>query len=94
MKDEHPFYNPFRMLSPKLDHEALKIEKLHTEPLRESISLQEGLLIMVSKLMEICGLLSKAIVSGSHAQMNHVRSWQERFTSRKRFSRENSLSPM
>jgi Na+/phosphate symporter len=70
MKDGHPFYNRFRMLSPKLDHEALKIEKLHTEPLRESISLQEGLLIMASKLIEMCGLLSEVIVSGSHVQMD------------------------
>jgi phosphate:Na+ symporter len=69
MKEEHLFYNPFRMLSPKLNHESLKIEQLYTEPLRESISLQEGLLIMVSKLIEMCRLLAKAFVTGSETQM-------------------------
>jgi Na+/phosphate symporter len=69
MKEEHLFYNPFRMLSPKLNHEALKIEQLHTEPVRESISLQEGLLVMVSKLIEMCRLLAKAFITGSETQM-------------------------
>ncbi len=69
MKEEHLFYNPFRMLSPKLNYEALKIEKLHTEPVRESISLQEGLLVMISKLIEMCRLLAKVVVTGSETQM-------------------------
>ncbi len=70
MKDELLFYNPFRMLSPKLDCEALRSETLHTEPVTESISLQEGLLIMVGKLIEMCRLLVKAIVTGSDTQMD------------------------
>jgi Na+/phosphate symporter len=70
MKDEHLFYNPFRMLSPKLDHEIEHIEELHERPVSQEISLEEGLLVMISKLIEMCRLLSKCLVTGSAAQMD------------------------
>lgn len=70
MKEEHLFYNPFRMLSPRLNEEALKIEKLYERPVSESLSLEEGLLIMISKLMETCRLLSKAVFTGDTGQMD------------------------
>jgi hypothetical protein len=58
------------MISPKLDSEALRLEEFHEKPFSETVALQEGLLIMVSKAIEITRLLSKAVVSGSQAQMN------------------------
>lgn len=70
MKDEHLFYNPFRMLSPTLDHEIEHIEELHERPVAEEISLEEGLLVMISKLIEMCRLVSKCMVTGSQAQMD------------------------
>jgi Na+/phosphate symporter len=70
MKDEHLFFNPFRMLSPTLDREALRIEDLYEKPVSDSITLEEGVLTMTSKLAEMCRLLSKCIVSGSVSQMD------------------------
>lgn len=69
MKDESLFCNPFRMLSPKLAREIEQIEELHAEPVSEELSLEEGLLIMISKLMEMCRLLSKCVVTGSETQI-------------------------
>ena len=63
MKNHGTLFNPFRMLSPRLDAEILNIEKLHEKPVSDSISVQEGLLTMISKLMEMTRLLSKAVQS-------------------------------
>jgi Na+/phosphate symporter len=70
MKDKSIFVNPFRILSPKLNAEALRIEELHTRPVSTTLTLEEGLIIMLSKLIEITRLLTKAFVSGSPLQMN------------------------
>ena len=70
MKEKSVFFNPFRMMSPKLDAEALRLEELHKEPFSESISLEKGLLVMISKVMEMTRLLSKALFSGSRSQMD------------------------
>ncbi len=70
MKEEHLFFNPLRMLSPKLNQEALKIEKLHERPVSDALSLEEGLLIMISKHIETCRLLSKAVFTGDAGQMD------------------------
>ncbi len=70
MKDKSYFFNPFRMLSPKLNAEAFKMEELHKEPVSKALTLEEGLLTMVSKLIEMTRLLSKAVVSGSASQMD------------------------
>lgn len=57
MKDKRVFFNPVRMLSPKLDSETLKIEDLHQHPVSEALTLEEGLLVMLSKLMEMARLV-------------------------------------
>jgi Na+/phosphate symporter len=69
MKDHRIVVNPFRIISPKLDSEAVRLEELHEKPFSESVALQEGLLIMISKIIEMTRLLSKGIVSGARAQM-------------------------
>ncbi|MCA1960716.1 MAG: hypothetical protein LDL33_07965 [Desulfomonile sp.] len=69
MKEKAIFVNPFRMLSPKLDQEALRLETLDEQPVSASVTLEEGLLIMISKLIEMARLLSKALVSGTEPLM-------------------------
>lgn len=70
MKDKHIFFNPFRMISPRLEAEAERIDELHQRPFSESLTLEEGLLIMISKAIEMTRILSKGIVSGSKAQLD------------------------
>ncbi|MBM3299774.1 MAG: hypothetical protein FJY85_07450 [Deltaproteobacteria bacterium] len=70
MKERSVFFNPFRMLSPKLNHEAQRLEKLHDEPVQEAVSLEEGLLVMLSKLIEMVRLLSRCAIPGSNDLMN------------------------
>ncbi|WP_041285982.1 hypothetical protein [Desulfomonile tiedjei] len=62
MKDKHIFFNPLRMISPKLDHEVARIEELHEAPVSESVTLEEGLVIMLSKLIKMTGLLETGFV--------------------------------
>jgi len=63
MKDKRVFFNPVRMMSPKLDAEALKIEDLHQHPVSESLTIEEGLLVMLSKLVEMTRLTRLAFMS-------------------------------
>ena len=70
MKDKALFFDPFRIISPGLNAEALRLEDLHSRPVSEPISLQEGLLVMSSKIIEMIRLLSKCVVSGSQKQMD------------------------
>lgn len=70
MKDKRVFVNPIRMLSPKLDSEVLKIEELHQKPVSESVTLEEGLLIMLSKLIKITGLLTESFKTDSSEHLN------------------------
>lgn len=65
MKDTKVFFNPFRMLSPKLDSEAIDIEELYKSPVSESMTLEEGLLVMLSKLIEMTKLLRDSFSKAS-----------------------------
>jgi len=69
MKGKHLFFNPFRMVGPELKVEALRLDEIHNQPVPETISLQEGLMVMSGKIIEIIRLLSKCIVSDSQKQM-------------------------
>lgn len=60
MKEETVLFNPFRMLSPKLDEEVSRIEQLYEEPVQESVTLEHGLMAMISKCTEIVRLLSRS----------------------------------
>jgi Na+/phosphate symporter len=77
MKDNRFVVNPFRMISPKLDTEASKIEELHELPVSESHATEEGLLIMMSKLIEMNKILSKCIITGDAEQMAACQSLAE-----------------
>lgn len=67
MKDKRIVVNPFRILSPKLDLEALKIEELYDKPVSESFTLDEGLLVMLSKLIEMNRIIRESFVHNSTA---------------------------
>lgn len=69
MKHKEVFFNPFRMLSPRLHAEAMRMEELYEKPVSESVSLEEGLLIMISKIIEMTRVLSKCVVTGAAHQM-------------------------
>lgn len=69
MKDQRFVVNPFRMISPKLDSAASKIKELHEIPVSESHPPEEGLLIMMSKLIEMSKILSKCIITADGEQM-------------------------
>jgi Na+/phosphate symporter len=63
MKDKRVFFNPIRMISPKLDAETLKLENLHEHPVSENLTLEEGLLVMLSKLIEMSRLVRLGFLS-------------------------------
>ncbi len=70
MKENSMFANPFRILNPRLHPEALGMEEPYQKPVSSSLPLEEGLVLMVSKLIEMTRLLSKAATSGAAAQMD------------------------
>jgi Na+/phosphate symporter len=69
-KDKRFFASPFRMMSPKLDSEALKLQELYRQPFSESFSVETGVLVTISKIIEMTKLLAKYVHSGSEAQFN------------------------
>ncbi len=69
MKDKTVFFNPLRLLSPKLDEQVERIEELYKRPFSESVTFEEGLLIMISKAIEMVRLLSTCILTGSESKM-------------------------
>ncbi|MCA1961674.1 MAG: hypothetical protein LDL33_12870 [Desulfomonile sp.] len=63
MNGKRAFFNPFRMLGLKpADGNAL-YDELHSKKVAESSSLEEALLIVMSKIIESTRLLSKCIVN-------------------------------
>jgi Na+/phosphate symporter len=62
MKDHKLAVNPFRIISPKLDAEASRLEELYETPPEDVTCLEEGLLVMVSKLLQMTDLLYKSFI--------------------------------
>ncbi len=62
MKDKHIFFNPFRIISPKLNAEASRLAELFESPPPDITCLEEGLLVMISKLIEMNRLLRKCLI--------------------------------
>jgi Na+/phosphate symporter len=65
VKDKRIFFNPVRMISPRLDSEATRLEELHQQPVSESFTFEEGLLVMLSKLIEMVRLIHEAYMTNS-----------------------------
>lgn len=72
MKEKKVVINPFRLISPKLDVEASRLAELYEAPPVERTSLEEGLLIMVSKLMEMSRLISKSLIMPDPAKFKRI----------------------
>jgi Na+/phosphate symporter len=70
MKDKQVFFNPLRMLSPKLDSETIKIEELYQSPVSDALTLEEGMLIMLSKLIEMTRLIKISFVGVSEEKIS------------------------
>jgi hypothetical protein len=70
MKNKDVFFNPFRLISPKLDAEASRLNKLQGSPPEEVTCLEEGLLIMTDKLIELTGLLRKSLIIPEPAKLD------------------------
>jgi len=62
MKEKHIFFNPFRIISPKLNAEASRLAELFESPPPDITCLEEGLLVMISKLIEMNRLLRKCLI--------------------------------
>lgn len=62
MKDNSIFFNPFRLISPKLDSEASRLAHIYESTPKEMTCLEEGLLVMISKLYEMTDLLYKILI--------------------------------
>jgi Na+/phosphate symporter len=61
MKDTRVFFNPFRLISPKLDSEANRLEEMLDTPPKEVTHLEEGLLVMMGKIIEMTQILSQIL---------------------------------
>ncbi|WP_041286508.1 hypothetical protein [Desulfomonile tiedjei] len=62
MKSKRFFVNPFRIISPKLDAEAMRVDESHAVKATEMTCLEEGLLIMLDKLIEMTTLMHKCMI--------------------------------
>ncbi|MCX5861524.1 MAG: hypothetical protein WCG29_11135 [Desulfomonile sp.] len=69
MRDQRYIWNPFRMISPKLNAEVGRIDELHTATVSETRSPEESLLVMVGKLIEVTRILSVCFVGEDPAKL-------------------------
>ncbi|MFH1115509.1 MAG: hypothetical protein V1792_16495 [Pseudomonadota bacterium] len=69
MKDKNVFFNPFRLISPTLDSEASRIEELYETPPTDVTCLEEGLLVMCSKLIEMTDCVRKSLIVTDQGKM-------------------------
>jgi phosphate:Na+ symporter len=70
MKDNRIFASPFRMMSPKLDSEMDKFGEIREPKISESYTPQEGFLIMLGKLVEMCKILSQSFSAPDVGQLS------------------------
>ncbi len=68
MKEPRVFVNPLRMLSLRLDREAVRLDDRRTAP--QQVSLEESLVMTAGRIIDIVRLLSKCIISGEASQMD------------------------
>ncbi|MEW6531041.1 MAG: hypothetical protein AB1473_09410 [Thermodesulfobacteriota bacterium] len=69
MAQKRLFVNPFRVISPDVNEEVLRLKGLHQMRVSTSTTLHEGLLIMLSKLVEMGNQLTTTFASGGSASM-------------------------
>ena len=61
-KEKVHFINPFRLISPRLDSDLSRLHELLSAPPADISTLEEGLLVMCSKLIELSNTLYKSFV--------------------------------
>jgi len=69
MKDKKLFWNPFRMISPRLNSEFGGIDELHRAEVSTTRSPEESILIMFGKLIQATKLLRNAFQSESEEKI-------------------------
>jgi Na+/phosphate symporter len=69
MKEKQVFFNPFRIISPRLDAEASRLAEIYESPPAEVTCLEEGLLIMIHKLGEMADLIHKSLIIADGAKL-------------------------
>ena len=57
LKEKQLFFNPFRLISPKLNAEASRLDEIYESRPQEMTCLEEGLLVMLKKLHAMADLL-------------------------------------
>ena len=62
MKERRFFVNPFRIISPKLNAEVVRVDEAHPVKATELTCLEEGLLIMLDKLIEMTSLMHRSLI--------------------------------
>jgi Na+/phosphate symporter len=65
MKEKDVFFNPFRLISPKLNIEASRIKDLAQAPPEDVTTLEEGLLVMARKLGSVADIIYNSLTTGS-----------------------------
>ncbi|MBM4327130.1 MAG: hypothetical protein FJ118_08195 [Deltaproteobacteria bacterium] len=69
MAQKRLFKNPFRVFSPDVKEEVLRLKGLHQRRVSASTALHEGLLIMLSKLVEMGNILTTALEFGESTSL-------------------------
>ncbi|HMK34665.1 MAG TPA: hypothetical protein VK463_06345 [Desulfomonilaceae bacterium] len=61
MKDQRYFWNPLRIVSPKLDKEVKRFEDLYETPVSDAHAPEENLVLMISKLIHLTKMVAKGM---------------------------------
>ncbi len=69
MKERRFFVNPFRIISPKLNAEVMRGDEAHPVKATEVTCLEEGLLIMLDKLIEMTSLMRRSLIETDREKM-------------------------
>ncbi len=77
MKEKQLFFNPFRLISPKLNAEASRLDEIYESRPQEMTCLEEGLLVMLKKLHTMADLLYKCLLMGDPEKMGNCATLME-----------------
>ena len=69
MKERRFFVNPFRIISPKLNADVVRVDEAHPVKATEVTCLEEGLLIMLDKLIEMTILMRRSLIETDREKM-------------------------
>ncbi len=69
MEERRAYFNPFRMLSLKQNNGPENLERLHLMSISDAASLEQALLITISKIIELTRLLSECVLQGTEREI-------------------------